>query len=702
MKKRENQGDEKVKKGRTSVQRRKIKEDIPFYRSIRTRLILAFMVPVLCILVLGYVSYSQASKAIIESYKDTTGQTTDMIQQFLELIVFSEKEDAKPYLAEQDLSIYLKGSMKKEEAIKMKTKYMDQMKEKVTRDSKLGGWYILSDGGRSIMGLSIQLPDDAYTKFMASPQGQFMGEDASDWVTFGQGEETDSAIGLTTGSYAIRLVRKMNGAPQVMLVDISADTVRDAIQSLDPGDGGHVLLVTGDGKEFYSNKETQPANTLVYGTDFYQKAVASENLNGNDTVRIDGDEYVFVYSKLESADVMIVALIHSDTIYSQTDGIKTVAAVLTVIASIVATLLGFAISGKMAGIIGYILHQLRKVSKGDLTVHLDSGSKDEFGLLCDGVNETVRQVKHLIRNVNQVSEQVGEAASYMAETSGTFMETSQDIQQAVSEIEVGVGKLDVGSGDCLNQMDELSGKINSVSSNASEIKMLTAATGDTINVGIGSVQGLRESAKSTADITTNVIQAIGELETKSKSISQIVSAINDIAEQTNLLSLNASIEAARAGDVGRGFAVVAEEIRRLSDQCLNSAGQISVIVEEIVEQTSDVVKIAKQAEEVVGTQTHAVELTTDSFRQINTQVEQLINALGIITNNVQEMDGARNETLSAIESISAASTETAACSSSVYDAAGTQLDAIKDLDQASQELAKKADNLLELLATFQV
>ena len=66
------------------------------------------------------------------------------------------------------------------------------------------------------------------------------------------------------------------------------------------------------------------------------------------------------------------------------------------------------------------------------------------------------------------------------------------------------------------------------------------------------------------------------------------------------------------------------------------------------------------------------------------------------------MNGARNETLSAIESISDASTQTAACSSSVHNAAGTQLDAVKNLDEASQSLTAKAESLLDALSTFQI
>jgi methyl-accepting chemotaxis protein len=288
------------------------------------------------------------------------------------------------------------------------------------------------------------------------------------------------------------------------------------------------------------------------------------------------------------------------------------------------------------------------------------------------------------------------------ETSGTFMKTSQNIQDAVIEIENGVNKLDTGSDNCLSQMDSLSGKINNVSSNADELEKLTNTTGETIAAGISSVQSLTRSSETTAVITREVIQSIQELEEKSKSINHIVSAINEIAEQTNLLSLNASIEAARAGEAGRGFAVVAEEIRKLADQCLESSSRISRIVDEIVGKTGDVVSIARKAEAAVSSQADVVEDTTASFRQIDMLVEQLIQALQTIASNVQEMNGARNETLSAIESISDASSQTAECSSSVHLAAGTQMVAVKNLDVASQSLTAKAESLLDALATFTV
>ena len=324
---------------------------------------------------------------------------------------------------------------------------------------------------------------------------------------------------------------------------------------------------------------------------------------------------------------MITALIPSDRLLEQSAGIKQLTSVLVVICMILALALGVLISRQMSGTIHYILRQLRKVSNGDLTVNLTAKHKDEFGLLCDGVNDTVAHMKTLIKDVNEVSEQVGVAAVHVAQTSGTFMETSKNIQSAVIEIEDGVNKLDSNSGNCMNQMDSLSGKINNVSSNADEIQKLTNITGETISAGISSVQSLTESAESTAEITRNVITSIEELEEKSKSIGHIVSAINEIAEQTNLLSLNASIEAARAGEAGRGFGVVAEEIGNLSDQSAQGAEMIKNLAKTITEKSLESVRLADQVSGLIVKEQQTVMDTQQKYTEHSMDLDRSVSEI---------------------------------------------------------------------------
>lgn len=693
----------KEKKG-MSGKTPKEKVEVPFQNSIRFRLIGSFLVPVICIIILGIASYRKASEAIVESYKQSSEQTIDMMQQYISLIITNQKNNFKENLKSQEMISYARKIGDDKTLRSLKTTFEDMIHNRMMMDESIGNIYFLLDEGRTITNPGVaEVPEEAIVVYKGTDQGNEVITDLMNWHTYGQSPQVDAALNIDSASYAIRIAKALpNKTPGAMLINIKAATIRDALKSLDPGQNGYVALIGQDGSEFYSDEELAAEERMIYDTDFYQGILGAEETIGNQMVTFGGKSYLFVYSKLESASFTIVALIPSGVLLAETKDIERLSVILTVVSAIIALVLGTLISSSMSGTIQYILRQLRKVAGGDLTVHLTAKSKNEFGLLCDGVNNTVMHVRNLITNVTEVGEQLNVAAADVSRASETFMTTSHDIQKAVSEISNGVNELDVSSENCLGQMDILSGKIENVNTNATEIERLTSSTGETIRTGIESVQGLTQSAASTSEITGKVIESIEELERKSVSIKKIVSAIDEIAEQTNLLSLNASIEAARAGDAGRGFAVVAEEIRRLSDESMASAGQIANIINEIAQKTGEVVEIAKQAKEIVSGQTGAVDNTTRSFEMIDDQVESLLGSLATISRNVLEMNASRSQTLEAIEGISAVSAQAAASSSSVYTAAEKQLQAVTELEKESQQLSQKADQLVAILGTFRL
>lgn len=676
--------------------------ELPFYKSISLRLIICFFVPVIGILVLGSVSYNITSKAIINGYKKSISQTADMQQKYINLAVSSEIDEFKNYFTDSSLRIFFGGNMDIIEAGNLKKKYNSKLVSKLSMDNKACGAYFIANGGRSIQGGKASLPNDAYSAYMETSQGAIVNENPNEWFLFGQDTEADSMLGIDTQAYSVRIARRFQGQDVCLIVDIDSEFIRSALASIDTGSGGYVALVTSDGKEFYAEPGIENKGTLIYGTEIYNTAVDAEEVTGNQMASINGRENLFVYGKMETGNALVAAVIPSERLLAETKEIKMVSFILTIVFAVFALILGLLISKKISGIINYILHKLRKVAGGDLTIHLDTRREDEFGLLCDGVNQTVSQMRAILEDVKSVSMELNNTTSHVAKAATVFVETSGNIKNVAAEIENGAGKLDKGSADCLGNMELLSGIITNVSANTMEISRLAAETGNTINSGIDTINGLGESTKETTSITRNVIFSIQELEKKSRSINKIVSAINDISEQTSLLSINASIEAARAGDVGKGFAVVAEEIGKLSGQCLESAGQISGIVTEIVQQTKDVVLAAKETEQAVSSQSEIVSGTTQSFRQIGEQIGGLSGALEIITNNVRDMDISRNKTLGTIEDISAVSAKTSECSENVSLAATKQSDAIKDLDSLAKQLRTKADFLVKILGSFQL
>lgn len=675
---------------------------VPFYRSISMRLILCFLVPVIGILVLGSVSYNSASKNIINSYKKSISQTVDMQQKYINLAVSSEIDEFKNYFTDKNLRTYFGGNMDEVEAVRLKGKYNSRMAGKLAMDSKASGVYFIADGKRSIQGDNTSLPMDAYSAYLGTSQGASVNENPNDWLLFGQDTEADGALGIDTGTYSIRIARKFQGQNVCIIIDIDVEFIRNVLQSIDPGKGGQVVFITNDGKEFYADSDRERDSTLIYGTKVYDILSGSEEAAGNRITSLNGSEILLAYGKVETGNAFIAAVIPSKRLLEETAGIKVVSFILTAAFAVLALILGVLLSRKISGIINYILHNLNKVADGDLTVYLESRSRDEFGVLCKGVNQTVNQMKSILENVKNVSMELNDTTSYVAKAADVFVETSEDIKGAVAEIETGARKLDRSSAGCLDDMGQLSGIITNVSINTQEIRRLATETDETVNSGIGMVNTLGESTEATTSITRNVIASIQELEKKSKSINTIVSTINSISEQTSLLSINASIEAARAGDAGRGFSVVAEEIRKLSEQCLESAGQITEIVDEIIKQTGDVVLAAKETEEAVSSQSGIVSGTTRSFRQIGTRIDNLSGALEIIANNVHDMDISRNKTLETIEDISTVSAETSSCSDNVSETVAKQVNAIKDLNSSAKQLRIKADFLVEILGSFRL
>ena len=681
----------------------KFKNTIPVHRRIATKLILAFMIPVACIVVLGVVSYNKAASAIENNYRSSATQTVDMMDRYMTTAMDNVQADFRNNLVDDEFKGLFSGNFASDpvKESSLRREWNTTLLKMPTSDEIYSNVYVLYDKKEVCITSTLVNKDGLYTEYKNSEQGQVATDKFTNFW-FGNQCSIDEAIGTDSSVYALRYAKWLTNK-SVIIADISYEYIMEILNTLDAGEGSYVGMVTNmDGREVLSNLYELPENPVFVGSDFYEEAMASEEESGSKEVTYNGEDYLFIYSKIPSQDAAICALVLNDTITAQAAEIGKITVVVVILAVIVALALGIVFASNMSGAIGYMCYKVQKVAEGDLTVSIKNKRKDEFKLLTEELGMMIKNIKHLITNVTTASDDLNIASDQVAESSRMFMQTSEGIQHAVSEIEQGVAKLDEDSADCLSQMDSLSEKIGAVTEGTGVIGGLAVETGESIKQGVESVSELTGTAQSTTEITTHVVEAIGVLETKTRSIGQIIGVINGIAEQTNLLSLNASIEAARAGEAGRGFSVVAEEIRKLADQSLGSAKQISKIVDEIIANMGEVVKVAKKAEDIVKLQEESVGNTTHSFNEMEGQVHTLVESLEGIKAGANNMEEAGAATLGAIESISAISAETSACSTNVSDMAAKQMSAIHTLDEAANQLTARAEELTVLLQQFKI
>jgi methyl-accepting chemotaxis protein len=653
------------------------------------------MIPICFVIIIGLVSYNKASKAIVNNYKQSSQQAIEMTSEYIRFGMVSTQATALEYIMDKNVQGFFSGFLDPESMgySSTFTEIRNSLLTKQSSDQFLSNIHIISSKV-NLTASTIKNPNNnLYEKYVKSEIGKLSAEKPTAKYWVGIDQNFDDMIGLPTSDYAIRYVTGFSTGKALMMLDISTSAIEKIIDRLDFGDGSIVCFVTNDGREIFNSSFEEKVDQLFTSQEFYKTSNLLKDDSGSMDVKHKGKDYLYLYSKVGDTGVMICSLIPEATLIQQVSSIKNITVFLVILSCIIAVVIGAFISTGIQSTIRYIIKELEKVSKGNLTVNLKMKRKDEFLLLAVGFNNTIENMRGLIEKVSTQSSSVTLSSSQVKDSSEVFSQATKDIIDSIKEIKSGVDQQAQDSENCLMQMDDLSEKIEIVTGKTNEISGIANKTKQSIDHGVGSMKTLNVKAQLTTQITARIINNIEILQEKSISINKIVGTINEIADQTNLLSLNASIEAARAGEAGRGFSVVALEIRKLADQSMQSVHEIEKLINDIQQQTKEAVLTAKEANSVVKEQEEAVNNTEASFEDINQHVEKLIDNVGMIFSSIQVIATARVGTLAAIENISAVSQQTAAATLSVSDITYRQLDAIRSLNHLSVELDKNASEL---------
>lgn len=234
-----------------------------------------------------------------------------------------------------------------------------------------------------------------------------------------------------------------------------------------------------------------------------------------------------------------------------------------------------------------ILIKMRKLANGNLTTQLEIIEEDEIGRLCEGFNIAVGRVR----------ETISEVAGAVAVT----VRSSEHISNAAGQLTTGTERQNDAVIELSSDVEQLVGSIAQNAESAAVSSHAARKNGDVAEMGGRIVARTVDKIEQIAEVVLQSARSIEALAHSSKEIGEIVRVIQDIAGRTNLLALNASIEAASAGDAGRGFNVIAMEVKDLAEQTGRSTQQISDVIatvqSEIKRVTDDMGEGMKRVEE---------------------------------------------------------------------------------------------------------
>ena len=674
--------------------------------SIRNKIFICFLVPTLFIIIVGLTAYGRASEGMKDKFQESTIQTLNMVVEYIELGNALIESKAMEYAFDHDLNQYASGMYRNDTvtANNLITRIRENMGSACNTNPFIGDIYIVT-------------PEDiamTTTKKTSTQQGMLKaylettpmdGKRPQKWVD--SHAQLDEHLGTTGSQYIMAHQQISQNKSFVVVIDVKEDAVLKQLESMDLGQGSIIGLVTENGRELAIQKEAEGSTRLQTDAQavfsdkaFYEKAAASEEVSGAWKVKYQNGSYLFLFSKSTVNHTAVCALIPMKTVVGQAESIKWITVMLVILAGVISSLIGVVIASGIQRSMKNISNCLGKVAEGDLTVAVHVKSKDEFCDLAEATSNMIYNNKKLVQKVSDASKDLEVSAEDVKKASAVINNYSGEISNAVMGINDGMQRQSVHAQECVNRTGILSEKIQEISRVMQDVEGLVTKTENKIESGIDTVRMLGEQADATTVITTEVGNSIAYLQEESKAIYKFIELINEISQQTNLLSLNASIEAARAGVAGRGFAVVAEEIRKLADDSAGAAKEIQKNVANITNQTQKSVESANEAQKMVVRQKKAVDDTVVILTEMNQQMLELIGYFKEIMVYTEQADKERGETLNDVQSISKIIEETAEGAQAVKGVITYLTNSVRNLNDVSGVLEGNMQDLLSEVAVF--
>lgn len=694
------QTERKPQPKKTGNSRKAAKDKGMGLRGIQVKLIGAFMIPVILFVIIGFMIYSKCSTTLNSTYEASANTSVGTLEEYLGLGFENIELMATRLSINSAITSYYTGSEVKSESMLMDTKVA--LSNESTADKFIDHIIVCAKSGTACSEKGA-IRGDVYNAFVESEEGKNVESEigmGSMWIS--SHPAIDEVTGYDSDEYALSLVTVLknnsNKSVGYIIIDVKTSFIQDILDNAQISDNSIKGFVLEDGSQVLSGD----SDIKFTDTDFYQEALAGENLQGSKEVSYEGTDYLFTYSRIEGTNMLVCAMVPQKEIMAGAQAILIYTLIAVAICAVIAIVVGSVLASGISKAIRKVNRVLKKTSDGDLTGQISMKRKDEFNVLSSSITNMIGSMKDLILKMTNVSGHVSDSAVQVGTNSEVLLEVTKNITEAVDYINSGISQQAQDTESCLEQMNGLAERINVVHENTDEISEIAQEAQGAIENGMVIVANLGEKVQGTTEVTETIIREIRELNKESIAINSIIGTINEIAEQTNLLSLNASIEAARAGEAGRGFAVVSEEIRKLAEQSGNAGNQIGEIINHIQERLAATIETAGLAGESVAFQTEALNNTVDVFKNISQQVSKLAEDVEKITQSVGGIEQAKDDTMNAIESISTTSNQTESASEELARSTEKQLQAVEVLNDAVKRLQMDAEDLDTSVSIFKV
>lgn len=432
------------------------------------------------------------------------------------------------------------------------------------------------------------------------------------------------------------------------------------------------------------------------------KTILSEPANSANLVTlcqdIDGLQSLVKRLRITNDNINYNLFLNSDNLATQ---LKKMNKTIVLASAIIATLIGLIIARFISKPIKKVVTRVKSLETGDLSINVtNTVGPNEVTKVIKGLSQAISGLRGLITNISEHSNTLDDVSAELSSVSTETQRAATEVATAAEELAAASSEQVKQINEAVDSIQKLSEMVIQVTQNSKKIGEFSGKVAQSAELGQKTANDVAIEINDLYNSTKEVAEVINTLMSTSEEISGITSIIEGIAEQTSLLALNASIEAARAGNQGKGFSVVAKETGKLAEQSKQSARLISELIVQMKVRTDHAFAVMQQGISRAEAGKNLAQEATVTFQEIYQALMNTVAQIDLIVASANQMAANNEKATEAIGAVAAISEQNFASTEQVSAVAEEQNASMEQVTILAGKLAQIAASLKRAVEMF--